>query len=173
MAARRGARSRVPAHGLTAYSPEHWTDLFVAAAGASAALAGLVFVAVSINVERILGLAGVPQRALETILLLLGVVVVSIFALVPGQSRTALGVELLGESVASLIAIVLLYRASLRAAGRTDEPRYYLLSHFASAMPGAVRWWWVPRVSSRTAGEGSTGPWPDWCAGQQPLPWRP
>ena len=77
-------------------------------------------------------------RAVGAILLLLGVVVVSIFALVPGQSRTALGVELLGESVASLIAIVLLYRASLRAAGRTDEPRYYLLSHFASAVPGAV-----------------------------------
>jgi modulator of FtsH protease len=123
---------------LTAYSPEHWTDLFVAAAGASAALAGLVFVAVSINVERILRLAGVPQRALETILLLLGVVVVSIFALVPGQSRIALGAELAGEGVVSLIAIALLFRASVRAAGRTGEPRYYLLSHFASAVPGAA-----------------------------------
>jgi hypothetical protein len=123
---------------LTAYSPEHWSDLFVAAAGASAALTGLVFVAVSINIERILRLAGVPERAMETILLLLGVVVVSIFALVPGQSRTALGVELAGESVANLTAIALLFRVSLRAASRTDEQRYYLLSHFTMTVPGAV-----------------------------------
>ena len=39
---------------MFAYDPSEWTDLFVATAGASAALAGLVFVAVSINLERIL-----------------------------------------------------------------------------------------------------------------------
>ena len=75
---------------------------------------------------------------METILLLLGVVVVSIFALVPGQSRTALGVELAGASVANLTAIALLFRVSLRAASRTDEQRYYLLSHFTMTVPGAV-----------------------------------
>jgi hypothetical protein len=51
-------RSRV-----TAYDPELWHDLFVAVAGAAAALAGLVFVAVSINVERILQYKGLPERA--------------------------------------------------------------------------------------------------------------
>jgi hypothetical protein len=48
---------------VTAYEPEQWTELFVASAGASAALAGLVFVAVSINVERILQFPGLPERA--------------------------------------------------------------------------------------------------------------
>lgn len=81
---------------MTAYDPTEWSDLFVAAAGASAALAGLVFVAVSINVERILQFAGLPERALETILLLMTVLLVSIVGLVPGQSGTALGLELLG-----------------------------------------------------------------------------
>ena len=57
--------------GLAAYDPEAWSDLFVAAAGASAALAGLVFVAVSINIERILQYEGLPERALQTVLLLL------------------------------------------------------------------------------------------------------
>ena len=42
---------------MAAYDVEPWSDLFVAAAGAGAALAGLVFVAVSINVDRILALA--------------------------------------------------------------------------------------------------------------------
>ncbi len=48
--------------------PSTIQDLFVATAGASAALAGLVFVAVSINVDRILKLEGIPERALETVL---------------------------------------------------------------------------------------------------------
>ena len=81
---------------MTAYDPTEWHDLFVATAGASAALAGLVFVAVSINLERILRLPGLPERALETILLLLVVLIVSIVGLVPGQGSHALGLEVFG-----------------------------------------------------------------------------
>ena len=55
----------------TAYAPEEWKDLFVAMAGASAALAGLLFVAVSINVERIVKYEGLPERGIETLALLL------------------------------------------------------------------------------------------------------
>jgi hypothetical protein len=90
---------------LAAYDSSEWTDLFVAAAGASAALAGLVFVAVSINVDRILKLEGVPERALQTVLLLLSVVLVSIAGLIPGQDTTALGAELLGVGVVLGLAI--------------------------------------------------------------------
>jgi hypothetical protein len=80
---------------VTAYDPSEWHDLFVATAGASAALLGLLFVAVSINIERILELEGVPGRALEAMLLLTCVLIVSIAGLVPGQSHVALGLELL------------------------------------------------------------------------------
>ena len=45
-----------------AYDIEQWSDLSVASAGASAALAGLVFVAVSINIEQMLR-AGDAARA--------------------------------------------------------------------------------------------------------------
>lgn len=89
-----------------AYDTSEWTELFVASAGASAALAGLVFAAVSINVERILQFPGLPERALETVLLLLAVVLVSVIGLNPGLSATALGIELLlgGLALAGVIA---------------------------------------------------------------------
>jgi hypothetical protein len=85
---------------LFAYDPSEWTDLFVATAGASAALAGLVFVAVSINLERILAFRGLPERALETLLFLISVLLISVVALVPGQGHVALGLELLVVSLA-------------------------------------------------------------------------
>lgn len=78
---------------------EAWSDLFVASAGASAALAGLVFVAVSINVEDIVKNKGLPEMGLVTILLLLGVLVVSLFGLIPEQSNRDLGIELLIQSI--------------------------------------------------------------------------
>lgn len=76
-----------------------WSELFVAAAGATAALAGLVFVAISINIDRILSLQGVADLGLVTLLLLVGVLIVSMFGLIPGQSEHAFGVELLAMQV--------------------------------------------------------------------------
>lgn len=61
--------------------------------------------AISLNVDRILKLKGVPERAHVTVLLLLTVVLVSIVGLIPDQSSTALGAELLGLGL--LLAIVI------------------------------------------------------------------
>lgn len=85
---------------MTAYDPSQWSDLFVATAGASAALAGLVFVAVSINIERILKFPELPKRALETVMLLLLVLLISIMGLIPEQGHVALGLELLAFGLA-------------------------------------------------------------------------
>ena len=80
---------------MTAYQPEQWHDLFVAMAGAAAALTGLIFVAVSINIELVLKYRALPPRAVETLSVLIGLLVLSVFVLIPGQSLTALGVEMI------------------------------------------------------------------------------
>jgi hypothetical protein len=110
---------------VTAYDVSEWTDFFVAAAGASAALAGLVFVAVSINVERILQFKGLPERALATVLLLLSVVLVALICLIPGQSREALAAELLVVSLGFAGTIL-----RLTSPARADHDRS--LAHVAS-----------------------------------------
>jgi hypothetical protein len=78
-----------------AYSSEPWAELFVGVAGASAALTGLLFVSLSINLDRILADPWLPRRAGLTLMLLFEVLVIAIVGLVPGQSGTALGAELL------------------------------------------------------------------------------
>jgi hypothetical protein len=50
------------------YDPAAWATFFAAITGAAAALAGLLFVAVSINLDHILkGPAMLPARAAETL----------------------------------------------------------------------------------------------------------
>jgi hypothetical protein len=80
---------------VASYDPSAWHDFGVAAAGASAALAGLVFVAVSINLDRILAYPWLPGRVAETVVLLVAVLVESLLLLAPAQSRVALGLEML------------------------------------------------------------------------------
>jgi hypothetical protein len=94
-----------------------WSDLFVAAAGAAAALAGLLFVAISINVERILALPGIPERAIEAILILLGVVVVSVLCLAPEIGRETLGWLLLAEGAVLVLVVAALSTRSQRRPG--------------------------------------------------------
>jgi hypothetical protein len=72
-----------------------WVDFLVASAGATAALAGLVFVALSINLGKILSLEGVTERAGETVLLLASGLVGSLAALIPHETPSQLGLWLL------------------------------------------------------------------------------
>jgi hypothetical protein len=107
---------------VAAYRAAEWSDFFVASAGAAAALTGLLFVAVSINLERILGIEGLPERALETLLLLLGVLVVSLLCLAPGESQTALGWQLLVQGALWTAGIG---RAALSGGPGAVEPVRY------------------------------------------------
>jgi hypothetical protein len=72
-----------------------WSNFFMAVAGTSGALIGLLFVGLSINLKTILRFQSLPYRALEAIYLLFAALLVSLLVLVPGQGRVLLGAETL------------------------------------------------------------------------------
>jgi modulator of FtsH protease len=72
---------------------EGWTDFYVAEVGASAALAGLLFVAVSINLAQIMKFPLLPGRAAQTLTIVGAALVIASLALLPGQSHGMFGIE--------------------------------------------------------------------------------
>ncbi|MGZ3610142.1 MAG: hypothetical protein ACXWPS_01290 [Ktedonobacteraceae bacterium] len=72
-----------------------WENFLIAEVGASAALLGLIFVGVSINLTRIISIPGLPNRALLALIILLTILVMCSLLLIPGQSLAFVGIELL------------------------------------------------------------------------------
>jgi modulator of FtsH protease len=91
---------------VSAYAPEAWETFFAANAGAAAALAGLVFVGVSINVDMIAPSRRLAGRALEAFALLSSILIVSILALVPAITTTGLGIALLVTGLAVWLLVL-------------------------------------------------------------------
>jgi hypothetical protein len=84
----------------TAYAAGFWTDFAVATAGTAATLSGLLFVAVSINLQRILEFPSLPTRAGQTLILFATPLLVGLLLLVPGQPAAALASELIVAGLA-------------------------------------------------------------------------
>src|ERR1700691_2980763 len=76
-----------------------WANFFVAEVGAAAALSGLIIVAISINLQRILSFPQLPGRAAEMLILLVGALTACSLALMPGQPLKVLGAEILGAGL--------------------------------------------------------------------------
>jgi hypothetical protein len=95
---------------MSAYHVEEWVEFGVAIAGAAAVLTGLIFVSVSINLEKVLQVHGLPGRAGESIVMFAAVLLLSFALLMPGQSHVAVGVELLlgGALLAALLMLIAL-----------------------------------------------------------------
>jgi len=74
---------------------QQWHDLFVSTAGSAAALTGLIFVGVSINLNRILVYPQLPDRALLTLNFLMGILILSMVLLIPGQPLSRLAIEII------------------------------------------------------------------------------
>jgi hypothetical protein len=108
-----------------AYSTTDWETFFGAIVGATAALTGLLFVAVSLNLEHILkGPWFLTRRAAETLATLLFVLYSAAMVLVPQNSRL-LGVEI-------LVVVIPFSAVTLRSQldhlrGRPDDPKLWLI----------------------------------------------
>jgi hypothetical protein len=98
-----------------------WEAYGLAFAGAAAVLLGLIFVGLSINLERLLRVPWLIRRAGAAVVELMAVFVASAFVLVPGQSGLVLGLELVATGLvgSALLAWLLLRdRESIDAAYR-------------------------------------------------------
>lgn len=82
-----------------------WGGFLTAAAGATGALAGLVFVSLSINLTRILAGPGLTGRAGETMILLGSTLAVTLIALIPGLSPHELALALLAITLPTWLAL--------------------------------------------------------------------
>jgi hypothetical protein len=148
------------------YSPADWQSFYVAIVGAAAALTGLLFVAVSINLETILkDESMLPARTAETLASLLFVMVVAALTLVP-QNIRLLGLEII-IIVTPLLAITLRTQIWYRRQ-HPDDPVNWSVSRMvasaAATVPGtlaglslAAHWggglyWLVPTVVGGIAG---------------------
>jgi hypothetical protein len=117
-----------------------WSEFLTAAAGSAAALAGLLFVAISMNLARIIEIPGVSGRAGEAIILLSGTLAAMLIALIPHLSASQLGIAVLVIAVATWAVPIAVQAQSIRA--RTYIRPSYAVSrammHQAATLPGIL-----------------------------------
>jgi hypothetical protein len=95
---------------------ESWDSFFVAETAAAAALLGLLFVAISINLKQVLEAGGLTDRALSALLLLLDILILGLLLSMPDQPLWMLGVEtVLTCAVTGVIGTLLGLRGLRRA----------------------------------------------------------
>ena len=87
-----------------------WTAFLATEVGASDALAGLIFVGVSINLKSIVSpqSPALPNRALEALLALLAALILASLLLIPVQPQVVIGVEILVVGVATWVALTVI-----------------------------------------------------------------
>jgi hypothetical protein len=89
------------------YRPDQWHDFFITVGGASAALTGLVFVAMSLNLSVISQDTTHRYRAVGTLVGFTAIFVICGLGLMGGQDHRAVGLEWL--IVAALAGVVYVY----------------------------------------------------------------
>lgn len=102
--------------------------------GASAALTGLLFVAVSLNAGRIAGHVGLRASAAQTLLLFLTPLIAAAAVLTPDQARWVLGCELIATG---LLAGAVLLSIGRMKRGLADDDRR-LIDIFNRRTPNMV-----------------------------------
>ena len=96
------------------YRPDQWHDYFIAVGGASAALTGLVFVAMSLNLNVITQDPTHRHRAVGTLSGFTAIFVICFLGLMGAQDHRAVGLEWLIVSTAAGVVYVYGYIQALR-----------------------------------------------------------
>ena len=113
-----------------------WSEFNVAMVGATAALAGLLIVAMSVNIAEIMKSATLPPRAASSIAALVLAITAGAFGLIPAQPVVAYGIEVL---IAALVAGVFQVHAIRVVAGERDvAATERVLKSIAGVLPVAA-----------------------------------
>jgi hypothetical protein len=105
-----------------AYQIGDWESFALAHVGASAALLGLVFVVISINLRDIVGSGPLVHRAGEAVVLLGGVLAAATVVLIPGQRKDVLSAELILLAGGLFAVILSLQRDAVTQPTDPDRP---------------------------------------------------
>ena len=99
-----------------------WENFAVISGSAAGALTGLLFVAVSLNRDRIVGHAALRSEAGQTLVLFLLALLLSLLLVIPGTSPRLLGIVLVVVAVVSGAILIIIGRGKDDAArGKADE----------------------------------------------------
>jgi hypothetical protein len=105
-----------------------WSNFFVAEVGATAALAGLIFVAVSLNLDRMLKYRWLPQRAAQTLAVLIEALILASIGLLPHGTPALAGTAMTVVAIAAYVVTYVIGRAGGRI---SPEFRGYWLINIA------------------------------------------
>lgn len=120
-------------------SPEafsEWQGHLSLEASSAATLAGLVFVAASINLARIVTAPGLRGRVIESLLQFLQVFFICLLMTIPRQSFTAMALEVLGVALLSWGVQLMVFLRYRRA--RLGHPRWWLLLRIAQTHASTI-----------------------------------
>ena len=128
---------------MSAYDVAVWTDFANTVAGGAAALAGLLFVGLSLNLSEVLQYKGVPSRAAATLGLTVAILLTAIFVATPGQSRYVVAIEMavLGIVTAGLVVEAMRHQRAGPHRGRVLTSMLMLLLPALLLVVAAVSLW--------------------------------
>jgi modulator of FtsH protease len=90
-----------------------WANFLIAEVGATAALTGLIIVAVSINLQHILSFPQLPGRAAEMLIMLVGALLACSFGLMPDQPVKLFGGEIIAVGLLMTVAPIVIQARQL------------------------------------------------------------
>lgn len=105
------------------YNPAEWHDFFLVTGGGAAALAGLVFVAMSINLDVVVHNATHRYRLINMLTGFTAAFMICALALMGGQGHQAVGTEWLVVATAAALIYVRNYGQAAKRGGSKSELR--------------------------------------------------